>query len=161
MNIYSLFELAQLRAINVALEPSQESIWRMRCREYSVKYNTPLHVVMNELDPLFVLQQLYEEQFPPSIVDEEIEELLERLYKIRDPEYTVMSKEETEALVDNVLNREIKRLGRKKRPTEEMIEPKKVEVKNTSEEKPKSGSMTFGDLEKIEESSEANKAGFD
>src|ERR1035437_4417238 len=121
LDFYSLFELAQLKAINSALEPSLESIYRMKCREYSVKYHTALHLVYS-LNPMDVLQALYEEQYPPSIVGEECEELLDKLYTMKDPTYSRMTKEETEELVDAVLNKELARAKKKKPITQERSE---------------------------------------
>lgn len=141
----------------MALEPSLESIWRIKCRQYSITYNTPLHVVTNELDPMFVLQALYEEQYSPSIVEEEYLELLDRLYTMRDPNYTRISPAETESLVDAVLNKELARAAKKKKPTQENIQAaiKEAEVK------PKSGGMNFESLEKLEADAESNKSGFE
>lgn len=160
IDFYSLLELSQLKAIHAALEPSIDSVYRMKCREYSIKFNTPLHIVVNELDPLFILQALYEEQYTPSIIEEEIEEILDRLYTIKDPTYSRMSKEETESLVDAVLNKEISRLSKKKSPTQETIqsEIKSAEVEKLN--KPKSGGLNFSDLERLESKSENNTKGF-
>src|ERR1035437_5601595 len=156
LDFYSLFELAQLKAINSALEPSLESIYRMKCREYSVKYHTALHLVYG-LNPMDVLQALYEEQYPPSIVEEECEELLDRLYSMKDPSYSRMTQEETEELVDQVLNKELARAKKKKPITQETIQS---EIKADAI-KPKSGSMSFGDLEKQDAATESNKSGFE
>jgi hypothetical protein len=155
-----MLELAQIRAIHAAIEPSSESIWRMRCRDYSERFHTPLHVVMSELEPLFVMQQLYEAQYPPKIVDEELTELLETLNKIKDPNYSTISAEEMEDLVDAVMNKELRRLSKKKRPTQEVI-GHTAKVADTTQTKPKSGSMKFDDLEKIDSRSESGKSGFD
>ena len=113
---------------------------------------------MNELDPITVLQALYEDKYHPSIVEQECEDLLEKLYLIKDPTYTRMSKEDEEAMVDAVLNREIARAAKNKRPTQETIqsEIKKAESKPL----PKSGGMDFGNLEEIDAKGEANKEGF-
>jgi hypothetical protein len=160
LDFYSLFELAEIKAINAALQPSLESVWRMRCREYSTLFHTPLHVVMYELDPEMVLQALNEEKFPPRIVEEELEELAEILYKIKDPKYSRLSKEDLEEMVDAVLNREIARAEKKKKaPTQQEItsEVKAAEVKSKI---PKSGGMNFSNLEKIDSDSEANGPGF-
>ena len=158
INFYSLFELCELRAINAALDPTPESVWRIRCRQYSQMYHTPLHVVMNELDPTMVLQALYEDKYHPSVVEQECEDLLEKLYLIKDPTYSRMSKEDEEAMVDAVLNREIARAAKKRRPTQETIQAdiKKAESKPL----PKSGGMDFGNLEEIDGKAEANKEGF-
>lgn len=118
-------------------------IWRMKLREYSERFHTPLHEVM-DLDPMFVLQHLYEARLTPSMVEEELEDILEEMKKIKDPEYVKISAAELEDFVDQVINKEIKRLGTKKAPTPETIE---TEVKQ-AETRPKSGSMDFKDLGK-------------
>jgi hypothetical protein len=157
MNFYDLFELSQLKAIQVALEPTLESVWRIRCREYSEKFCTPLHLVMNELDPQMVLQALYEEKYQPSEIDGEIDGILEMLYKIKDPNYSSISKEDLEDLVDSVLNKEIKRLSKKKKTTEEKITSEKQPI---SAPKTKSGSMNFSEIEKIDSLNEEATSGF-
>ena len=152
MDFYTLLEVSQLKAIECALKPSADSIFRIKARQYSVTYHTPLHEVM-KLDPLLVLQALDEERYSPGSVDDDLDGILEQLYKIKDPTYDRMSKEDLESLVDTVLNKEIKRLSKKKRPTEETIQEEIKKAKN----KPKSGSMTFTDLEKIDSQSEPNR----
>jgi len=158
VNFYSLFEYCELKAIDACLDPTPDSIWRIRCRQYSEKFYTPLHVVMNELDPIMVLQALYEDKYHPSIVEQEAEDLLEKLYLIKDPTYRRVSREEEEAMVDAVLNREIARAAKKKPPTQQTIQEdiKKAEKKSL----PKSGGMDFGNLEKIDSEAEASKSGF-
>jgi hypothetical protein len=155
-DFFELFKLAQLRAINLALNPTAESIWRIKLRNYSERFHTPLHLC-EKLDPLYILQALNEDQYNPSIVDEELEELLDIVYKEKNPNYSRMSQEDIEALVDNVLNRELARAAKKKPPTQQTIQN---EVK-AAEVKPRSGGMSFGDLEKLEAKSEHNKAAFD
>ena len=161
MDFYSLFELGQLKAIHSALEPSVESIWRIKCRDYSQQFHTPLHVVMNELDPVMVLQALYETQYPPSIVNEELEELMDTLQKMKDPTYSRMTHQQTEDLVDAVLNKEIARAAKKKSPTQQEItsEIKADEIKKLTT--PKKGGMDFSQLENLESKAESNKAGFE
>lgn len=154
MDFYSLVEFSQLKAIHAALEPSIDSIYRLKCREYSIKFHTPLHVVVNELDPVFILQSLYEDQYHPSIVEDELEELLERLRTIQDPTYSKMSQEDVEDLVDHVMNKEIKRMGLSKKPKEvKKEEPKEKTVA-------KSGSMDFSSLQRSESDSESGKGNF-
>ena len=155
LDLYALFELAELRAIHAALEPSLDSIFRKRCREYSVMFHTPLHQVYT-LDPLMILQTLQEEKYNPSIVEEETQELLDILYRMRDPGYSRMSEEETENLVDAVIMKEMARLAKKKPPTLEAI---KEEVK-AAETKPRSGGMDFSELEKIDSEGESGQSGF-
>lgn len=157
MDFYSLLELSQLNAIQAAIEPTIASIWRIKCRQYSEKFHTPLHTVMNKLDPIFVLQALYEDQYSPGVIEEELEEILEKLYRIKDPTYSSLSKEDLENLVDSVMNKEIKRLSKVKPITEEKITSEKIKV---SVNKLKQGGMKFDDLEKLDSVSEENKGGF-
>ena len=164
MDFYSLFELAQIKAINVAIEPTLESIYRIKCRDYSQQFHTPLHVVMNDLDSMMVLQALYETQYPPSIVDDELEDLLDKLQKIKDPTYSRMTQQETEDLVDAVLNKELIRLAKKKPITQQTIQEdikaNDIKTQKTTSQ-PKSGSMQFNDLEASDSKIEGSKGNFD
>jgi len=154
VNFFDIYELSHIKAIGLAISPTPQSVWQMRCREYSQQFHTPLHVVM-ELDPQLILDSLYQSKYDPSVVEEDLEGLLEILYKIKDPNYSSISKEDLENLVDNVLNREIARAAKKKAPSlpEITSEIKASEIKN-----PKSGGMTFGELEQLE--SQENTSGF-
>lgn len=165
MDFYSVIELEHIKAIQAALEPTLDSIWRLKCRAYSQKFFTPLHVVMYELDPVMVLQALYEDQYHPSSIGEEMDSLLERLYTIRDPNYQAMSNEDIEDFVDAVLNKEIARLAKTKKVPETKITSQKAKTETpetiTLPGKPKSGGMKFNDLAATEEKAEAGKAGFE
>ena len=156
MNFYDLLEYCQIKAIYNAIDPNQESIYRIKCREYSTKFFTPLHIVQDQLDPLFVMQALYEDKYTPNIVDEELPELLEKLYKIKDPTYDPMPKEEMENLVDAVLNKEIQRLAKKKALTQETIQQ---EIKQVETKKPIK-KLDFGHLEALESEAEAGNSNF-
>lgn len=153
-----LIEQAELLALHAAISPSIESIYRLKCRQYSVMFHTPLDRVM-ELDPAFVLQALYEDRFSASAVDEELEELLDRLYTIQDPTYSRISQAETEDLVDSVLQKEMKRLGKNK-PSEKTLLAKNTSEKETKTTNPKSGGLSFESLEKADEAIEGNSNGF-
>lgn len=160
MDLSDLVEYSRIKAIQAAIEPTLDSIYRMKCREYSDRFKTPLHIVINELDPLFIFQHLYEDQFSYSVVDEDLEGLLDILHKIKDPEYSRMSKQETEDLVDAVMNREWKRHEQKKK-TQQKEEPTKVDPRIKTFSSPKSGGMDFKKLEELEAKAETNKAGFE
>ncbi len=158
MDFYSILEFCQLKAIALALDPTAESIFRIKCRQYSREFHTPLHLVY-ELNPMIVLGALYEDQFSPSLVEEsgELEEVMDKLYTMQDPTYSRMSKQDLESMVDNVMNKELKRLSKDKPPTQEKISS---EIKAAENKKPKSGGMDFGQLESLESQSEAGKNGF-
>lgn len=152
IDFQDLLELAQLRAIHLALEPTLDSVYRIKCREYSVRFNTPLHTVIEDLDPLFVFQTLYEDQYHPSIVGEELDELLEKLYTMKDPTYSKISKEDMEELVDSVLQKEMDRASKKKRPTQETIQDdiNKSAITVPIAKKPRQGGLSFSELEKAD-----------
>lgn len=132
-----IFEHCEIRAIQDAVDPTNDSIYKIKCRDYSKIFFTPLHEVM-KLDPVFVISTLYEEKYRPIEIESELDNILEKLYTIKDPTYTKISKEDLEDLMVNVLNKEIRRLSKKK-PTPANIQS---EIKE-SESKPKSGSMSF------------------
>jgi hypothetical protein len=158
-DFYSIFEIAQIRAMHEAIDPGMESIWRMKCREYSQRFYTPLHEV-SKLDPAFILQALYEEHYTPSVIAEEMEDILEKLYQIQDPNYVKLDQAVIEEMVDNVINKEIKRLSKKKRPTEEKVDKPLEKPIDKIVNRPRSGSMDFSQLERIDAKSESNKPGF-
>lgn len=160
LDFYSLLEISELRAIYLAIDPTVDYIWRMKCREYSEKFYTPLHVVVNELDPDFVLQSLYEDKYSPKDTSEDIEGTLDVLYKMKDPNYSKLSAQQTEDFVDAALNKLNK--FSKKKEDKKPVGPDKAMAKKTSEiaKKPKSGSMDFKELEKIDSENESGATGF-
>ena len=147
MNFYDLLECIQLKTILTALEPDSESLWRAKCRDYSQKFHTPLHLVF-DLDPEFVLLNLYEEDNTTKKINSNLDDVLDRLYRIQDPTYAPMLDEEVEELVDAVLMREMKRKGEIKPDKSE----KSVLAKPTLEKIAPitSGGLKFDDLNKLE-----------
>jgi len=164
MNLYDLIHHAELLAIGVAISPTPESIFAIRCREYSDRFRTPLHMVY-DLDPMFVLKNLYEDKYQPSEIQDELEDILDKLYTMQDPTYSRMNKQDLEDMVDAVMNKEIKRLAKAKDPiTGELKNPllakKTSENKKEEAPKPKSGGLSFESLEMSDEAAEGNKGGF-
>jgi hypothetical protein len=159
MHYYDLIELAEIKAINSAIFPSTESIYRLKCRQYSEAFFTPLDRVY-DLDPQLVLQALYESKYPPSVVENELEELIETLKRIEDPRYTRVSQEEIEDLVDAAINNLNRIKGKKKTVIEESLLDKDSKELKKQPIPPKQGSMSFENLQQLEESSENNTKGF-
>jgi hypothetical protein len=143
-------EFCKLRAIACALEPNMESIWRRICREYSLKFHTPLHLV-HELDPDFILTNLYETDYTISNAKENTREYLDVLYRMKDPNYEELVQEDLEDLVDAVMMKEMKRKGEVRGE----VKPEKI-----WSDLPKSGGRKFTDLEKLETESESTTFGF-
>jgi hypothetical protein len=59
----SLVEIARQEALLNTLKPNWDSFWRKVSRYYSEKWNTPLHEVVYEMDPYFVILNYFEDHF--------------------------------------------------------------------------------------------------
>ena len=89
---------------------------------------------------------------------------MDELYTIQNPEYSRISKEQLEELVDAVMNKEIQRASKKKPVTQqtiaedikESVSKKPIEKKDPPVKLPKSGGMNFSDLDKLESNQENN-----
>lgn len=147
MDFYDILEHIQVKSILFALSPNDQYIWRRMCREYSEKFHTALDRV-HQLDPEFVLTNLFEEEFSTTNVKKNLDEILDRLYRLRDPNYEVLDDAALEDLVDAVLSKEMKRKG-------EVRNDPKLE-----EPKPTQGAMNFSGLDHMDEIAERGKSGF-
>jgi hypothetical protein len=114
-----------------------------------------------DLEPTLILTALFESEYHPSTAGEDAEELLETLYEIQDPNYQKVDPQETEDLVDMVMNRELARMEKKKALTQQTIVEEIVKEEAKKAHKPKSGKMDFSSLEKMESREEEGTAGFD
>lgn len=135
MRFDEFLEFHQIKAVYSALNPGFESVWRAKCREYSIKFHTPLHLV-HTMDPEFIVQNLYEDEYNKKHVNNNLDEILDQLRRIKDPTYEPLPQQEIEDLVDAVLNKEIKRNSKKA----VSVEPP-----------PTQGGMSFGNLAKQDE----------
>ncbi len=85
-NFDLLVQTVRAEAIAFKLYPNLESMWRYYCRLYSQKFYTPLLQVL-ELDPEHVLLNVMESNMDDKDVVEQIEEMMDKIYSIEDPEY--------------------------------------------------------------------------
>lgn len=53
----------QILALLSAEQPNWEAVYRSICRQYSKTFNTPLHIVENDLTEEYVLKHYYENLF--------------------------------------------------------------------------------------------------
>ena len=129
MNLFELSDLAELRAIDSKLNRTEDSIWRYYERQYSEKFHTPLHQV-SELEPLFILQALFESQFDSLSLSEdgELNSLLDRLYSIQDPNYDAEAEKAELEFNKKAEEEEEERLAK-------LAAKKKKKQKNASEKK--------------------------
>jgi len=129
LNIFELSDLAELKAIDAKLSPTEDSIWRSIERQYSAKFFTPLHQV-SEIDPLFVLQALFESKFDSLSLSEDgdLNSFLDRLYTIHDPNYDAEAEKAELEYNRKAEIEEEERLAR-------IAAKKKKKQKNTSDKK--------------------------
>lgn len=122
MNIFELSDLAELRAIESKFNRTEDSMWRDIERQYSIKFYTPLHQV-SELDPLFILQALFESKYDSLSLSEDadLNSLLDRLYTIQDPSYDIEAEKaelEYNKLAEKEEEERIAKLAAKKKKKE-------------------------------------------
>jgi cysteinyl-tRNA synthetase len=94
MKFKDLIDYCRLEAYYSAMVPTEDSVWRAFAREYSAKFHTPLKTVMDDLNPEFVILNVLEAQMEGVEVDENIEQILDIIYTISDPEYSAQKASE-------------------------------------------------------------------
>lgn len=104
-----IIETCRAEAIASKLSPTSQSDWRYFCRQYSEKFSTPLHVVL-EMDPEFVILHVYESRTDSMNIEEDIEFMMENIYAMEDPEYYSEQKKEQDEFVRKIEEEEEERL---------------------------------------------------
>lgn len=84
-----IIDFCRAEALAGKLFPSEVSDWRWFCREYSKTFHTPLHVVMNEMDPEHVILCVLEEGLDNRrlSVRADFDKIVEELRRLEDPDY--------------------------------------------------------------------------
>jgi hypothetical protein len=151
-----LLEAAETEALFEKIQPTELYVFESICRSYSVKFSTPLYVVMNELDPYFVIKQHYASQLDDTDLDETLEQFLDSLYNLQDPNHERSKKDEFDSDIKLYEQQEKDRLAKglpvhkamrkktsEKAPTEETL-PETEEVPTLTG--PTQGFVNFGHL---------------
>lgn len=83
-----LLEYCQAEAIASRVSPTEDSVWRNLCRQYSKKFHTPLSLVL-EMDPEHVILNVYEDQAEEMELEDyqKLEHVLDIIKGIEDPNY--------------------------------------------------------------------------
>jgi hypothetical protein len=100
-----LLIFCKLKAIDSLLTPTEESTWKSFCRAYSERFCTPLPQVY-QMDMEEVIGTILEANYADLEPFEEIEGILEDIYKLENPEYVKEQKKESEAFVEHIEKRE-------------------------------------------------------
>lgn len=92
-----LLEYCQAEAIASKMNPTEDSVWRALCRDYSEMFHTPLYLVL-EMDPEHVVLNVYEKQAEGMDTEDyqKLEHIMETLRGIQDPDYDFKKNKEQE-----------------------------------------------------------------
>lgn len=88
IDLKDLLEYCQAEAIANRMNPTEESLWRYFCREYSESFFTPLYLVL-DMDPEHVLLNVYEKRSEKIDLEDyqKLEAILDTIKSMRDPDY--------------------------------------------------------------------------
>ena len=86
ISLYDLIEYCQAKAIGQRFSPTEETVYRQICREYSKEFSTPLAEV-KEMDPLEVILEVYENRYGNFELSENLEQVFDLIYTLEDPDY--------------------------------------------------------------------------
>ena len=165
MSFKNLIDYCSAKALANSMEPTEESVWNALCREYSTKFHTRLDVVMNDLDPELVVLQVYESRLENVDHEENLEQILDSIYTLENPEYSKdkaaeqqvfdeqAEKEEEErlergeSLFKHLSSRSVKNRAKEKKEVAKKVTPKPSKL-------PKSGGLNMEKLAHLAEEEE-------
>lgn len=152
MNFRDIVEVAWAEAFASKLDGDEAAMYRGICRIYSKTFHTPLHVVENELDPLYVVRSVYEDQLDSSKLDdvETVQKMLEMIYSLEDPNYEVEQEGDLKEFMEEAEQEESERV---KSGTKlfKHLSAKKKESTEPAKELPKSGGINLAYLDEENE----------
>lgn len=143
-----ILEYCKAEAIACKFKPTEESIYRSLCRDYSKYFNTPLARVL-KLDPIHVVLNVYEQQLDNWSEEtlnkfETLEELYETIMRIKDPNYDELKEKEIADEMERYEAEEEERLKAGK-----AIHPAlRKQPELVPDDKPKEGSISFDQSDK-------------
>jgi hypothetical protein len=108
MTFEELLDLATAEALASRLEPTEDYAWRKICRQYSKKFFTPLHEVF-AMNPEEVALHVFEDTLETFDTDEHMEQLLDLIYTLEDPEYAKHKEEEMQEFINDAVREEQER----------------------------------------------------
>lgn len=156
MEFKDLLDYCQAQAIANTLENTELSVWRNLCRNYSTRFSTPLHLCLDGTIPMEdIMLAVFEDQLDNFEEEKDLENILDTIYAMEDPEYEKQKRDELEDFIIKAEKEEEDRLaagkpihralrGEASLPTEETLPEKKPL------ELPKSGGINLSYLEKEE-----------
>lgn len=150
VHVNEVIECCQVEAIANKLDPSPTSRLRRLCRDYSKKFHTPYHEVL-QLDIEFVILAIYEEQLDDLDSLENLELLMDRVYSIEDPNYEKHKEYDIQQFIKDAEEEEQERLRTGKpvfQKKKKQVAKQPVESPKLGKELPKSGGINLSYLER-------------
>ena len=153
MEFKDLLDNAKAEAIANTLVGTEVSVWRQICRSYSEKFATPLHMCLDgTISPEDIMLAYYESQLDEFEEDRDLENILDQIYLMEDPEYTEEKRKEVEDFVEKTRREEAERIRLGKPIHKSMkVTPKKTPEKPIPANFPKSGGINLSYLAEEEE----------
>lgn len=136
MTIKDLVDYCKAQAISDKLYPNELGEYRFICRHYSKTFNTPLHVVENELDPERVVMAYFQDMYDELDTDKHLEDILDMIYEMQDPTYSREKREEVNEFMRQAEREEKERIksGKPIHPRIKLVQ--EVTLKDLPEEEP-------------------------
>jgi hypothetical protein len=171
-----LLDFCRAESLGNLMEPTEASVWRSICREYSTKFHTQLDIVMEKLDPYKVILNVYESQLDNFDLDENLEQILDIAYSLSDPNYSKEKAEEQrrfdeqaeeeekerlesgESLFKYLARKSVKNKGKKKKQA--LSDKDAPTLKTNPKKMPKSGGLDMAKLQHLADE-EKDGSGFD
>lgn len=135
MTFSELLEYCQVEALASKMSPTDESVWRGLCRKYSKMFHTPLAQV-EQLEMAHVVLSVYEEQFGELDVEENLEDIMDMLYSLQDPNYDKEKRDNLKDFMKRALREEEERIAKGKPIHRAMAKENEVSLKKTPEVPP-------------------------
>lgn len=151
MTFDELLDLCSAEALASKLAPTADSTWRKICRTYAKKFNTPLPQVL-EMSAEEVALHVFEDNLDDLDSEEHLEQLLDLVYTLDDPEYAAHKEREMKEFDREAERQEIERVkaGRPIHPAMASDgAPQKLNSKNDNKKEaslPTQGAANLSDL---------------
>lgn len=130
-----LADYCQALALANKLHPTDEAIYRSFCRQYSRSFHTPLHQVL-DLDPIVVMTAIYEDQLEEISLDDNMEQIMDLIYQLEDPEYAQQKRDELKQFIKDSEEEEEERIEMGKPIHRALADENEVSLKKDTSEVP-------------------------
>lgn len=111
MRFKEMTDYCQVLAIANKLEPTEESVWRRICRYYARNFNESLSDCLSgKVDAEQILLNVYEDELLNFDHEARLEDLMDLVYSIEDPDYERVKSEDLEEFIEDAEAQEEERI---------------------------------------------------